>query len=143
MSDLELGADLLPLPVMDETLQANEGHDVITDGAPGEQPGGEGGLAQADALFAVFSTAASEANPHALSRLEGSMLEGKTAVSERLLDPRGTVADGASSRRVVGEHERAGGALELLAALGFQGPGGGPQRRECREREGAVFFTTP
>ena len=128
--------------MVDEALEPNLHQHVVTDDTARKDQTRQGlGAAQDPGAGGLAAARATDAD--GLADLEGSMLQGHSGAPEGLLHPQGSAADGAWLGWLGRPHQQPGRAQRLLVILGLHGSNLAPHRCERRERDRAVFFTSP
>lgn len=134
---LERGEDLIALTVMDEAFQTDEGHDIVANGASGQEKLRDGSL-PLDQGTAVRTSevrlgTAGGAHMHGLAHTESAVRQRHPTMCERLAHAHGSPATRAGSRGGVGHDQGAGDTLHLSRAVCLERADRLSQRRERRE----------
>ena len=130
----QLGADLFPLPVIEETSQSDMRHNVVAHCATrGNQQAQRARLAR---LRATGGTGV-----HLLPQRKAAMRQSHSGAFPGLAHVHAMATPRTTRRRGVGPHHNVGNAFSALPALRIKLPDHLPEGGQLLERDEAVFFT--
>jgi hypothetical protein len=131
----------IALPVVDESRQVDEDHHVVAEATARQQELSQGGGAAFDE--GAVLAADRGAGMHRFADVEWPVLQGIAVTKNRLLHAHDDAAHRTGLRWLVDEDRRPAGGAHLAQSLGPKVRDLLSQPRERRERDGAVFFSTP